>query len=250
MAWQTITTVTQLRSAPITGTAEFQRTAIKEKSQNSSQTALQTTTSPTGCGARGRAVRVKQKQVKGINPNTDLSLSNTQHGHSLVFRYHLWNITAVHNSHCIIDPTEPTESYSMAFAKMHVYRITCARQCVTLSYRCQLVHRAVFTDTPTPTKHLLPESHRKFLSLHPLTCGCHPCRGSRDMDFGILSLHPPLGTSSYITCCHSGFELGVWPSPQLATSKVSTCFQHVEPNTLNVTSTQSNQWSVWVMLPR
>lgn len=177
MAWQTITTVTQPRSAPITGAAEFQRTAIKEKSQNSSHTVLQTTTSPTGCGARGRALRVKQKQVKGINPNTDFSLSNTQHGHSLGFRYHLWYTTAVHNFHCIIGPTEPTERYSMAFAKMHIYKITCARQCVTLSYRYQLIHRAVFTDPPTPTRHFLPESQRKFLSLHNLTCKCDPCRG-------------------------------------------------------------------------
>lgn len=221
MAWQTITTVTQPRSTPITGAAEFQRTAVREKSQNSSQTALQTTTSPTGCGARGRAVRVRQKQVKEISPNTDLSLSSMQHGHSLGFRYHLWNATVVHSSHCIIGPTEPTERSSMAFAKMHMYKITCARQCVTLSYRYQLIHRAVFTDPPTATRHFLPERQRKFLSLHALICRCHPCRESRDMDFGILSLHPPLGTSPYITCCPSWFELGVWPSPQLATGKVS-----------------------------
>lgn len=224
MAWQTITTVTQPRSTPITGAAEFQRTAIKEKSQNSSHTALQTTTSPTGCGARGRVVRVKQKQVKGINPNTDFSLSSTQHGHSLGFRYHLWNTTAVHNSHRIIGPTEPKESYNMAFAKMHVYKITCARQCLTLSYRYQPIHRAVFTDPPTPTRHFLPESHRKFLSLHTLAHRCDHCRGSRGMDFGIFSpLYPRLDTTSYITCCPSWFELGVWPSPQLATGKLSGC---------------------------
>lgn len=85
----------QPRCTPITGAAEFQRTAIKEKSQNSSHTALQTTMSLTSCGARGRAGRAKQKQVKGINPNTDFCLSNTQHGHSLGFRYHLWNTTVV-----------------------------------------------------------------------------------------------------------------------------------------------------------
>lgn len=125
---------------------------------------------------------------------------------------------------------EPTENYNRAFAKMHMYKIPCARQCITLSYRNQLIHRSVFTDLPTPTRHFFPESQRKFLSCHTLNCRYDPCRVWRGMDFGILSpLHPPFGTSSYITCGPSWFELGVWPSPQLAAGKVSLVSSMLSP---------------------
>lgn len=225
MAWQTITTVTQPRSAPITGAAEFQRTAIKEKSQNSSHTALQTTTSPTGCGGRGRVVTVKQKEGKGINPNTDFSLTHSLGTAWVSGTYHLWNTTAVYNSHCVIGPTEPTESYNLTFAKMHMYKITCARQCVTLSHRYQLIHRySLIYLHPRDISFLKPRGN--FITPHP------------DLQVWTLQRIKGYGFWNFVSSSSLGYQfiphllsLLVWArslaNPTACYRQGLTCFQHL-----------------------
>lgn len=147
MAWQTITTVTQLSSNPITEAGEFQRSALKEKSQNSSHTALQTTTSPRGCAEQGegpRASRQKQDESKGISSDADVPRYRSAWTQP-AFQVPSMGYNSLDTSHGI-HLMLPTGSYSIAFAKTCMYKSGYGRKYDILSHRYLWMHRAAFTD--------------------------------------------------------------------------------------------------------